>query len=77
LNKQIKSLNLRTISDVSLSEKTGGRGSISFGPSIRPSWLPGGGAAWPGMSSTAPTFELIEDARSVFEVIRKAQTTAA
>ena len=46
LNKQIKSLSLRTISDVSLSEKASGLGSILFGPSNSPLWLTGG-AAWP------------------------------
>jgi hypothetical protein len=75
LSTKIKSLSLRTLSDLSLDQKAGGRGSVTFGPSNFPSWL-SGGAAWPGMSSTAPMFELIEDSRSVFEIIRKAQGSA-
>ena len=33
------------------------------------------GMPWPGMQSATPSFELIENPREVFEVVRKAQGT--
>lgn len=76
LGGRTKSLNLRTLSDVTLSTAANGRGSISFGSSPwgASSWL--GGSGWPGVP-TVPTFELIEEARQVYEVVRQAQQKAA
>jgi len=74
LSKKVKSLNLRTLSDLSLDEKANGRGSISFGGSSLPNWW-ANGMPWPGMQSATPSFELIENPREVFEVVRKAQGT--
>jgi len=75
LSKKIKSLNLRSLSDLSLDEKVNGSGIISFGSSSFPAWWTGG-MAWPGMPSPVPTFELTENARTVFEMIREAQGSA-
>jgi Bacterial PH domain len=74
LSKNIKSLNLRGVSDLSLTERRNGLGSISFGP-MNPysSWV--SGAAWPGFPQTA-MFELIPDAKRVYEIIRTAQVAA-
>lgn len=65
--KNVKSLNLKTMSDVSLSEKANGHGSIVFGQENQMmSMFMGGG--FPGMgSSTTPKFELIENARQVYK----------
>ena len=75
LSKKIKSLSLRTISDLSLDEKSNGSGIISFGASSFPTWWTRG-MEWPGMPSPVPAFELSESARTVFELIRKAQGSA-
>lgn len=75
LNSRVKSLNLRTLSDLTLDERSSGKGSISFG-ATNPFAQWTGGMAWPGMSSSTPAFELVESARSVFEIIRKAQGAA-
>ena len=75
LSKKIKSLSLRSLSDLSLDEKSNGSGIISFGASTFPAFWPSG-MAWPGMPSAVPTFELTENARTVFETIRKAQGSA-
>jgi hypothetical protein len=75
LNKKIKSLNLRTLSDVSVDERATGRGTISFGASNLSSWWTSG-MAWPGMPSAPPAFELIENPKAVLETIRKAQGAA-
>ena len=75
LSKKIKSLSLRSLSDLSLDEKSNGSGIISFGASSFPSWWTSG-MVWPGMPSPVPTFELTENARVVFETISKAQGSA-
>jgi Bacterial PH domain len=67
----LKSLNLRTLSDLTLSERANGSGTITFGP-VNPwkSW--GAGMQWPGMLQT-PMFEGIPNARAVYGIIRDAQ----
>jgi hypothetical protein len=73
--RTVKSLNLRTLADVSLSERPDGSGTITFGP-LPPFWA-GGQAGWPGTGRyTSPSFELAEKARDVFDRIRTAQTAA-
>jgi len=65
--KNVKSLNLKTMSDISLSEKANGYGSIVFGQENQMmSMFMGGG--FPGMGgSTTPKFELIENAKQVYK----------
>jgi len=77
--RKVRSLNLRTLSDLSLSEGTNGEGSISFGGGTRgfASIFGGSGGGWPGAEAyIGPRFDLIADARSVFDIIRKAQSSA-
>lgn len=69
----VKSLDLRTLTDVSVAERADGSGTITFGPT-QPMhyWL--GGAAWPGTSHYgAARFEMIENAKEVYDQIRQAQ----
>jgi hypothetical protein len=75
VSRKIKSMNLRTLSDISLDERSNGQGTISFGPTSPFAWWTGG-MNWPGMPS-APSFESIPNARSVYEIIREAQRNAA
>jgi hypothetical protein len=73
-NRKVKSLNLRTLSDLSLSEGKEDEGTITFGGGSPLSSMFGGFSSWPGMESQmGPRFELIVGARSVFETIRGAQ----
>jgi len=77
LSRQVKSLSLRTLSDVSITEKSSGTGSITFG-AVPPfyGWL--AGTSWPGMSMyTAPAFESIPNVRQVYDLLRGAQQKAA
>ena len=68
---KLESLNLRTLSNISLIEKHRGEGTITFGPSSPwDSWFQG--VAWPGMPSSGPRFESVSDARQVYEILRKA-----
>ncbi len=67
----VKSLPLRTLSEMSLDQQAAGTGTITFGPSNPfPAW--GGSGSWPG-SRSAPSFERIAEARAVYEIIRSAQ----
>lgn len=67
----IKSLSLRTLTDVTLTERPDGRGTITFGPTPYLSTMYGG-MRWPGRTQP-PMFELIPGAREVDAQIRKAQ----
>ncbi len=76
LRKKVKSLNLRTLTDITLSESASGSGSISFGNSY-PFASMFGGIAWPGMEQyLGPRFDLIEKAKTVYQQIREAQNKA-
>ena len=70
---KVKSMSLRTLSDVSLSEKSDRTGTITFGPSHPMSWW-FGTMSWPGMPPVGPSFEMIQDAKTVYEQVREAQS---
>ncbi|MBZ0111907.1 MAG: hypothetical protein K8J08_05575 [Thermoanaerobaculia bacterium] len=69
---KLTSLNLRTLSDVSLHEKSGGSGFITLGatkmrnPSI---------AGWPGQQGP-PRLELTAHVRQAFDILTTAQQSA-
>ena len=70
--KSVKSLNLRTLTDISLNEKSGGNGSITFGQeNPMASWF--GGASFPGRGYNVPKFEMISNAKDVYNKIREIQ----
>jgi len=71
--RNVKSIDVKTLTELSLSEGAGARGTITFGPQHpRASMI---GAGWPGADHyLGPRFDSIADARGVFESIRKAQT---
>ncbi len=76
-SRGVKSLNLRTLSDLSLSECSSNYGSIFFGGGSTFSFMFRGFSSWPGMGSQlGPHFDQIEGARSVYETIRNAQQAA-
>lgn len=67
-SKNIKPINIRTISNIELSEKKDGRGTISIGPK-NPFMVWGNGMNWwPGMK-TSPQLELIMNSREVYNQI--------
>jgi len=76
LQQKVRSLALRTLSDVSLTESRDGTGSISFGISFPfPSWF--GGMAWPGMEQfSGPRLDAINNPKQVYQIIREAQKNA-
>lgn len=70
--KQVKSLNIKTLSDVSIAEKANGRGTIYLGPT---SYFESryGRRAWPGFTLGTPKLEAIEEAKRVYNILRDAQ----
>jgi hypothetical protein len=73
-SRTTKSLQLRTLSDVSLAESNGGLGTITFG-AVAPWWA--GSRGWPGSQrQLSPTFDSISAARDIYEKIRIAQKQA-
>ena len=77
MSRQVKSLPLRTMSDITLSERADGSGSITLGPSSGPyTWFSGSG--WPGSGKyQPPAFEMIENVRQVHAMLRGAQSSSA
>ena len=68
--KRIKTLNLDSISDISLTERPDRRGTITFGPT--PSFFGSFGGWWPGMGQpVTPSFEMIEEAREVYTLLNQ------
>jgi hypothetical protein len=66
----LKSLSLGTLTDIVLTEKPDGSGSIAFGrPTQRQEWASG---QWGG-GPPVPTFEMIPGAKQVYNVLRDAQ----
>ena len=71
--KTIKSLDLKTLHDLSLSEKSNNTGTITFGQD-NPFLSLFGGNGFPGMGGMKiPKFEFIEDSRKVYNQIREQQ----
>lgn len=76
LGQQIKSLNLRTLADITLDAKDSGRGTITLGTSHSLGWWYRG-TPWPGTEKyCSPAFEMIDDAPQVYQQIRQAQRNA-
>lgn len=75
--KKIKSLNLRTLNEISLDEKPDGSGTITFGSAPTGyQWF--GSTQFPGRGQQSiPAFEMIQNAKSVYEMVRSAQRQAA
>jgi len=72
--RNVKSLNLCNLSGLSLSESSNGEGAISFGGGSPFSSVFGGFSGWPGMDAyLGPRFDLVQNAKAVYETIRGAQ----
>ena len=70
--KTIKSLNVRTLSDIEYDEKSDGSGTINIGPK-NPMMIWGNGMNWwPGIKTT-PSLDLIKDVRNVYNKIIEIQ----
>jgi len=67
-SKSIKSLNIKTISDIEYTEKTDGSGTINIGPK-NPFQHWGNGMNWMPNTKGNPSLELIENVRKVYNQI--------
>jgi len=76
-SRTTNSLPLRTLSDISLQERSDGSGTVLLGrPQPYSAWT--SGFRWPGMSQyTTPAFEMIPDAKRVHDQLLEAQSAAA
>lgn len=77
LSRQVKSLTLRTVGDLSLSEKRDKSGTIVFGSGYPMcwTWLWQAFPLWGGAGHPPPAFEMIEDARDVYELLIQSRST--
>jgi len=71
-SKKVKSLNIKTLSDIALTEKANRYGTISFGPTNPFNWWYAG-CFWPGIGNIPPMFEMIPNVKEVYDEIRKIQ----
>ena len=72
-SQKVKSLNLRTLSDLAMSQKRDGTGTITFGPT-HPFAAFFGTSSWLGAGRYAPPrFDFIPNVAEVYRIIRNAQ----
>jgi hypothetical protein len=76
-SRKVKSINLRTLPDISLDEKPDGSGTITFGVTNSVSWASGELSFSGGEKQSTPSFVLIPEAKKVYEMIRAAQRRSA
>ncbi|HEX8424120.1 MAG TPA: PH domain-containing protein [Pyrinomonadaceae bacterium] len=74
--RRVQSLSLSTLGDITLDERGDGSGTITFAPA-NPLGRMGNFGTWPGAGASrgqmTPRFEMIPQARKVYEMIRGAQ----
>lgn len=76
LSRNVKSLTLKTLQDISFSQKRDGSGTITFGPTHPMGWMYAG-SSWPSSRRYAPPcFEMIGNAKEVYDQILAAQKNA-
>lgn len=69
--RKVRSINLNSTPEITVAEKADRSGTISFGAAPPyGSWMQGNGMWFPGTPSQ-PAFEMIENVRSVYEIIEK------
>lgn len=75
---QVRSINLRTLGDISLTERPDGSGDITLG-AVPPFAAWNAGTGWPfgNTQMFVPTLELVPNARDVYETLRRAQVQIA
>ncbi len=71
-SKTIQSLNIKTLSDIELSEKGDGSGTISIGPKNPYAMMGNGMNWWPGVKVN-PQLDLLPNARKVYKQIIEIQ----
>ncbi|MCX7364660.1 MAG: PH domain-containing protein [Alphaproteobacteria bacterium] len=77
-SKIIKTLDLRTLGEMSLSERRDGTGSIVFGSASPLDWLTGGMSSWPTPGARQSSrFDQVAGVRTIYDTIRTARRSLA
>jgi hypothetical protein len=77
LRRQVTSLALTGLNDVTLSERSDGAGTISFGPTNTYLAMWAGAPGLGRRRQLPPAFDMIENARQVYDQVRRAQQEAS
>jgi hypothetical protein len=72
-SRSVKSIDLRTAPEILLSERRNGSGTITFGATPFGGWMQRNPWGF-GTSSATPSFEMIEDVRSVYRIIEQVRS---
>jgi hypothetical protein len=72
--RKVRSINLQSTPEITLSEKNDGSGTIAFGAAQPFNWWVQTSIWFPSASSQ-PAFEMIEKVRDVYNIIEKAKQT--
>lgn len=78
-SRSVRSLDLRNLPEITLTERSDGSGTIAFGGGGYGGYTPFGQSmqGWPGAGrNLPPSFDLIPSAKSVYDLIRSAQREA-
>jgi len=77
-NKNVKSLSLRNLPEMNLDDRNDGRGTITFGSStLAVQVYSGSGIPSTGRYKIPPSFEMIDDAKQVYQLITHVQVEKA
>jgi len=73
-NQNTKSLDIKKLPEINISTKSNGSGTIIFGASHPMAWMYSG-SGFPNMGryNIAPSFEMIDDAKTVYQHIKRLQ----
>ena len=73
-NQNTKTLDIRKLPEINISTKGDGRGTITFGASHSMAWMYSG-SGFPNMGryNIAPSFEMIDNAKAVYQHIKRLQ----
>jgi hypothetical protein len=73
-SQNTKTLDLKNLSEINISAKDNGKGTITFGASHPMAWMyAGSGFPSMGRYQIAPSFDMIEDAKTVYQHIKRLQ----
>ncbi len=74
-NQNTKSLDIKKLPEINISTKSDGKGTITFGASHPMAWIYSG-SGFPNMGryNIAPSFEMIGDAKTVYQHIKRLQS---
>jgi hypothetical protein len=73
-NQNVKTLKLQKLPEINVSTRSNGKGTVTFGASHPMAWMySGGGIPNMGRYNVAPSFEMIDDVKMVYQKIKQLQ----